>query len=42
MTDAERDQIDSEAETCVKLCSESIKVLKYLGNYEMHCLSFIF
>lgn len=30
MTDAERDQIDSEAETCVKLCSESIKVLKYL------------
>ncbi|KAK2151647.1 hypothetical protein LSH36_356g06016 [Paralvinella palmiformis] len=29
MTDAERDQIDSEAETCIKLCSESVKTLKH-------------
>ena len=31
MTDAERNQIDSDAETFMRLCSESIKALKKTG-----------
>ena len=32
MTDAERDQIDSDAETFMKTCSEAIKSFKQQGN----------
>ncbi len=31
MTDAERDQIDSDAETFMKTCSEAIKSFKQQG-----------
>lgn len=31
MSDAERDQIDSEAEKCIKGCSDAIKAAKTKG-----------
>ena len=38
MTDAERDQIDADAEKLIKTCRDAIKALKQEGTV-MYCLN---